>query len=457
MSMRYVLASLAVLLALAGTAQAQSLYPPGYPDASNTGPSGTLTPYQGPRTITTPGAVIQNADITGMVKVEAANVTIRNSRIRMVSGNLAAIRNEDPRVPGLTVEDVEVDCGSLGNSGPGIQSKGTGGLFRRIDLHHCPDGFRVGDDNVIRDNWIHDFDAQISSPHSDGFQCTGGEENVDLIHNTIDNQNNSTSAMLCKPAKGPINDILLQDNFLNGGSFTVYSYSSNDQPDPTNVRLINNWWGGVPGLFTRGTRWGPSVNLCRLGGVVVRTGNRYWPSGVSGCSTGSSPPPPPPPPPGDPDADADGVADASDNCVTVSNPAQADLDGDGAGDACDSRDDRNSDGDGFVNADDACDDQAGHAPDGCPLPTAEFTISPNPASVGAPITFDWTGSCPSGGCTFLWIAEGTDGQGGWMRNLGTVDPFQFSYQGAGAKATRLEVTDRHGRMVSSPVRHHTVN
>ncbi len=41
------------------------------------------------------------------------------------------------------------------------------------------------------------------------------------------------------------------------------------------------------------------------------------------------------PPPGQGDADGDGVLDASDNCVNVSNLAQDDTDLDGAGDACD--------------------------------------------------------------------------------------------------------------------------
>jgi alpha-tubulin suppressor-like RCC1 family protein len=36
-----------------------------------------------------------------------------------------------------------------------------------------------------------------------------------------------------------------------------------------------------------------------------------------------------------PDSDGDGIADAYDNCPTVSNPDQADSDGDGVGDACD--------------------------------------------------------------------------------------------------------------------------
>jgi hypothetical protein len=89
-----------------------------------------------------------------------------------------------------------------------------------------------------------------------------------------------------------------------------------------------------------------------------------------------------------PDADGDGIADASDNCATVSNPGQANNDGDAQGDACDADDDNDgfadatdnceftanpgqtdSDGDGIG---DACDndndnDGVGNAADNCPL------------------------------------------------------------------------------------------
>ena len=51
-----------------------------------------------------------------------------------------------------------------------------------------------------------------------------------------------------------------------------------------------------------------------------------------------------------PDSDGDGVLDAGDNCLAVSNADQADLDGDATGDACDADDDS----DGVADAGDNC-------------------------------------------------------------------------------------------------------
>ncbi len=65
-----------------------------------------------------------------------------------------------------------------------------------------------------------------------------------------------------------------------------------------------------------------------------------------------APPPPPPPPPGTtgPDSDQDGIADSSDNCISLPNHDQEDLDGDAVGDVCDD----DVDGDGIKDADDIC-------------------------------------------------------------------------------------------------------
>jgi hypothetical protein len=66
------------------------------------------------------------------------------------------------------------------------------------------------------------------------------------------------------------------------------------------------------------------------------------------------------------DADGDGVLDSSDKCT--GHDDAADVDGDGIPDGCDTQDNRDSDGDGVENFEDACPDQAGPgANSGCPL------------------------------------------------------------------------------------------
>jgi NHL repeat len=119
------------------------------------------------------------------------------------------------------------------------------------------------------------------------------------------------------------------------------------------------------------------------------------------------------------------------------------------------------DGDGVPDDRDACPDQPGTGPDGCPPPppnppTADFTTSPSPSQAGQAVTFDWTGSCPAGQCTFAWVDEGPDGNGGSSSPLGNGDPLTFTFTGAGAKYIELTVTDSLGRSVVSPIRQHQV-
>jgi hypothetical protein len=112
------------------------------------------------------------------------------------------------------------------------------------------------------------------------------------------------------------------------------------------------------------------------------------------------------------DTDSDGVVDAMDNCSAVANPTQTNADADLQGDACDTTPrGPDADGDGKPSLDDACPNEYGTAPNGCPI-----AVTPTPTPTPVAVDTDRDGrvnasdSCPfeaattSNGCPLPAIA-----------------------------------------------------
>ncbi|MDZ7734329.1 MAG: hypothetical protein U5R31_15755 [Acidimicrobiia bacterium] len=59
--------------------------------------------------------------------------------------------------------------------------------------------------------------------HNDGFQCTGDGRNILVAGNTIlGPYQNSVSALKFSTNNGPITDVVVRDNYLSGGTYTIY-------------------------------------------------------------------------------------------------------------------------------------------------------------------------------------------------------------------------------------------
>lgn len=236
----------------------------GWPGANNTGwkPTGvTLTPLactaNGELRLDKPGTVITGRDINCNVYVTASNVTIRKSRIS--SSADWAVRTDDSTT-GFRIEDTEI-AGK-----PGCKAALTFAHWTayRLNIHGCGDGVRAEEQTLLQDSWIHDFwdgyqnGVQVDTPHHDGVQGTGGS-GVTIRHNRIDNPNNQTSCILIGGEFGSPSNILIENNYLNGGNFTIYL-----DPKGSNRRIVDN-------TFTRNYVYGTS----RLDGQYAWTGNRY--------------------------------------------------------------------------------------------------------------------------------------------------------------------------------------
>jgi len=191
--------------------------PGGFPDASTTGPNGTLTAYTGPLTITTAGTVIANRQINGCIRIEAPRVIIRNSRI--ACNNFSGVYSPTVRATAdrALLEDVEIDC--LRSNGTGVVGHSI--VVRRADIHDCENGAHADQFMTIEHSWIHaPFNG--NGAHADGVQVSIGLRGMVLFHNRIEIPN-GTSTLIADVA---IHSMTVDSNFLSGGSYTLYCSTS---------------------------------------------------------------------------------------------------------------------------------------------------------------------------------------------------------------------------------------
>lgn len=225
------LMTLAIALAASGAAFAQ-------PNATNTGPTNTsvLKPLS-ETNIRTNGAVIENFTATSQVTIDASNVTLRNFKIN-TSDNYAI------RVTGgsnIIIEDGEL----TGMRESGIM--GSGFTMRRMHIHNAgADAIKVDNDAIIEDSYIHSL-GSASGSHADGVQMTQGK-NIIVRRNNFDMPHdepgyNNSQVFMIKTDFNKIDNLTIEDNWINGGGYSVQVRQTSTYGAPTNVHIRNNRFG----------------------------------------------------------------------------------------------------------------------------------------------------------------------------------------------------------------------
>lgn len=204
---------------------------PAKPGPSNTGTSGTLTTYTGSKTITVDNTVLEDYEMSGTIHIKANNVTIRNCKI---SGGIYSI-NCTYGYTGLLIEDCEL----INVSSAGVY----GGNFtmRRTQIHESDgDAVKPTTNCLIEQCWFYNL-GRGAGAHADGVQSRHGGTNMTFRYNNFDmpitapSPYKSNAAFMLEPDGGPLTNVLIEYNWMNGGNYTIYS--SGD----TTIR--NNWFG----------------------------------------------------------------------------------------------------------------------------------------------------------------------------------------------------------------------
>ena len=301
-----------------------------WPGPNNTGvPAGTtLTSYTGSCTITTANAVIDGKTVNCSLSIQAANVTIKNSKV-----NGTVILDTD--LPGssawsLTLQDSEVDGGQVQ-----LAAVGWGNLtVTRSNIHGGQTAVQCEENSLsclVQDSYLHGQYLPDDQPwHLGGFLSDGGRK-ITLRHNFIvcDQPVNSvgegcTGDINLIPNFAPINGALIEHNLLGANIGSAYctfggEKSTSATPNSFNVVYRDN-------VFQRGSNgkcaaFGPVTDF-----QVKNTGNQWtnntWDNGVAINPDGSSGS-------GAPDTDRDGLSDDAEVRRYHTDPRLRDTDGDG--------------------------------------------------------------------------------------------------------------------------------
>jgi hypothetical protein len=218
--------------------------PSGWPNAQNTGATGSLTTVAG-QTITTDGTTLANVMVNGQLTIKADDVTLRNVHVKTTGayGVLTYGRN-------LVVEDSTIE-GVVGTTA-GLAAYEQGQFVaRRLNVFNSEDGVRLSDNSKLYDSFIHDL---IGTPeaHYDAVTAdmyTGWE----IVHNTILNQHDWTAAVWVGDPRYTASSGRLEDNFLAGGGYVVYGGPGTGP----GIRVVDNVFSTR--FFAKGGYWGPVV------------------------------------------------------------------------------------------------------------------------------------------------------------------------------------------------------
>lgn len=210
---------------LQGAANATlSVLPIGWPNETNTGHIGTL-PIVGATTVSTNGVVFENQQVNGRLTITGNNVIVRNVYIN--TGDFYGLVVQADNV---LIEDVTI-------VGPGTAALAVfSGYFtgRRLNVYGAEDGIRMSTNSKLYDSYVHDLVGDVDS-HYDSVTADGAT-GWEIVHNTILNHHGQTACVwIGDPRYGP-SEGLLQNNFLAGGGYSIYSGHSTG----TGLRVVDN-------------------------------------------------------------------------------------------------------------------------------------------------------------------------------------------------------------------------
>jgi hypothetical protein len=161
---------------------------------------------------------------------------VRNCLIE--GGPYYGILVDDLLTTAPTVEDCTIVSASVDNALTAVNGYGT---YTRLDISGVENGFNVTANGLtIEDCYIHDLSAAGADPHYDCIQIDGNLSDIVIRHNTLINDHPAASSIMIDNSNGPIDNVLVDNNYCSGGAYTLYCDAHFSADPITNVRYTDN-------------------------------------------------------------------------------------------------------------------------------------------------------------------------------------------------------------------------
>ena len=193
-------------------------------EPGSTPPAGTSW-YGDVLKVTKDGTVLDSLEIRGEVRVEAANVVIKNCLItgQYLDSSFSLIYISGPSYS-VTVQDSELYA-----KYPSAWVRGVIGYnftLVRVNIHDVIDQMAItGNNVVVKDSWLHNNLYYLQDPaynntpsHDDNAQVQQGM-NITFTHNTMEGTHNS--AMQITQDAGVVGNVRLENNLIGYGGCSL--------------------------------------------------------------------------------------------------------------------------------------------------------------------------------------------------------------------------------------------
>ena len=232
-----------------------------YPDATNTGVPGRHDPQVGPQPadqrpglvlqrhrqdviVTGNGTVLSGLYISGALTINASNVTVENVDVVDNGGNfgISLTHTTGVTIENSTISGLNATTGRVGSAIDDVYGDSTGMVITDNNISDFKTAIQVST-GLVEGNYIHD-PGYISGDHTNGFYVNGGTEPLTIEDNTIFNSQSQTDAINLDAGSAgvPVANKTVENNFLAGGSYTIYGGDALGNPT-SNIVIKGNRFG----------------------------------------------------------------------------------------------------------------------------------------------------------------------------------------------------------------------